>query len=616
MRSKIKRSIIVATAIVLLLGAFILGYRECVNEEDFYRQIEFQYQIGDEVVSTRLWWDNTDEIYYLFVPSFCDVQQMSFSVVYPDRWMHLQVNGEEVLSGEAFDATGAEYFITSCPVLFSEEHATYPMTFLYGSNLASVFIEDDGIDMLKEKVLEDFSLKETRITVFDQNGTLDYQNNLEKIKLHGNLTKQLDKKPYNLYLKKSDSLLGMAAGRKWVLLANATDGTLLRNKAMLDFANACALEEQYEPSGEFVELYMNGEYQGVYLLAEAIEASPERFDISLDDTWFLEKTLVERTEENANFVGTNHHDYYEVKNSPKLSEVEQEQILQVLEELESALYSENGMSQNGYQLEELIDLESFAFNFLMREISADHDTGLSSDYMYFKKDEHSKIYAGPVWDFDGIWGNANKQQYRIPNALLTSVTYALPAHNLNQNRLYGALYRHEAFQKEVKRLYQEKISLKLHDLYEDQLEQYRLLLKEHATRDSLRWNENQYLWFFNYPANYHLPETGDYHRFNQFDSHMEMVDGFLREKMEFLDALFIEEKPFCVVVVENEAPYLNKDWPQTRYYWIEKGDCIGNLSWTNQDGYYFDTFAIKGTDTIVTEDMQVLEDMIIETIWE
>ena len=118
-----------------------------------------------------------------------------------------------------------------------------------------------------------------------------------------------------------------------------------------------------------------------------------------------------------------------------VTESEIEEILKRLNDIESALYAEDGVSKiSGRPLQELLDLRSFAKAWLVEELSGDHDVGIASQFAYASKEEDSLWYAGPTWDFDGIMGNVNKPMYAVPEALTGMVEQSGAPDDKNQNR--------------------------------------------------------------------------------------------------------------------------------------------------------------------------------------
>lgn len=100
------------------------------------------------------------------------------------------------------------------------------------------------------------------IQILDSNSTsLNFEDSI-KIKIRGNTTVGLDKKPYNIKLSSVNSLLGMSSGKKYCLIANRLNKSLIRNKLVYDFSSKLNLE--YSVESRFVDVWVNGIYQGNY----------------------------------------------------------------------------------------------------------------------------------------------------------------------------------------------------------------------------------------------------------------------------------------------------------------------------------------------------------------
>ena len=104
-----------------------------------------------------------------------------------------------------------------------------------------------------------------------------------QIRGHGNTTWLLPKKPYKLKLDSKASLLGMPAGKTWVLLANYDDKSLLRDQVAFEVGRRLGMA--WTPNSRFVELFLNGQYEGNYQLTEEIKIDKNRVNIpEMDDT--------------------------------------------------------------------------------------------------------------------------------------------------------------------------------------------------------------------------------------------------------------------------------------------------------------------------------------------
>lgn len=136
------------------------------------------------------------------------------------------------------------------------------------------------------------------IQILDSNNTSSNFEDSIKIKIRGNTTSLLDKKPYNIKLSSATSLLGMSSGKKYCLIANRLDKSLLRNKLVYDFSSQLNLE--YSVESRFVDVWVNGTYQGNYLLTTPIEVGVNRLNLSNSD--YLLEVEVDRNEADVTYI--------------------------------------------------------------------------------------------------------------------------------------------------------------------------------------------------------------------------------------------------------------------------------------------------------------------------
>ncbi|MBQ1206212.1 MAG: CotH kinase family protein, partial [Clostridia bacterium] len=100
------------------------------------------------------------------------------------------------------------------------------------------------------------------------------RDNDSKVKIRGNSTSSGEKKPFNIKFSGKTDVLGMGKNKKWCLLANCYERTLIRNQTVFDFAESIGLD--YTPSYRVVDVYHNNRFLGSYLLTDAVEASETR----------------------------------------------------------------------------------------------------------------------------------------------------------------------------------------------------------------------------------------------------------------------------------------------------------------------------------------------------
>ncbi len=99
-----------------------------------------------------------------------------------------------------------------------------------------------------------------------------------EIKGRGNYTWTLAKKPYQIKLDGSKPVLGMGAAKTWILLANYADASLMRNKLAYDLGASLGLHGS--PDSRWVDLRINGEYRGNYLITEKVEVKKNRVELA------------------------------------------------------------------------------------------------------------------------------------------------------------------------------------------------------------------------------------------------------------------------------------------------------------------------------------------------
>lgn len=250
-----------------------------------------------------------------------------------------------------------------------------------------------------------------------------------EIRGRGNFTWTLPKKPYHIKLATSTSLLGMPANRHWVLLANYVDKTLLRNDVAFQLSRWVGME--YTPRSRFVDVEMNGVYQGVYQLTEHVRIAPDRVNIPelnvgdlapLNTGGYLIE--VDNTRGEAFCIDSQRSGMIFCLKSPeKLLQAGWEDKRAYIEtyiaQTEDAIFSQYFADPvTGYAA--YLDVDSAINYYLINELLKNVDGDLRrSTFLYKKRD--GKLTFGPVWDFDIAIGNAegpgaNPNDWRIRSA--------------------------------------------------------------------------------------------------------------------------------------------------------------------------------------------------------
>jgi hypothetical protein len=228
-----------------------------------------------------------------------------------------------------------------------------------------------------------------------------------RVKGRGNTTWEMDKKPYRIKLDSKASWLGMPAAKDWVLLANYADKSLMRNHVAYELGRRLGLP--FTLPTEYVEVTLNGEYIGNYLLTEQVEVGKDRVDIKeldeddVDATKITGGYLLEidsRRDETYCFTTTQGVPFC-VKSDATPDQWAY--ITAYVQEAEDALYGNDFADPTtGYAA--YLNIDTFIDWYIVTELTRNNDAiFFSSVYMY--KDRGKKLSMGPLWDFDIGMGN-------------------------------------------------------------------------------------------------------------------------------------------------------------------------------------------------------------------
>ena len=202
-------------------------------------------------------------------------------------------------------------------------------------------------------------------------------------------------------------MLGMKKSKRWVLIANYSDKTLLRNYFVSKLGNNL-YKTVWNPSFKSVNLIVNGKYQGVYLLGEQIRIDKNRVDIDdiseTEDGGFIFE-INQRLDEKFNFI-TENAVCISLKAPDDVSTEIQEAVKNIIQNAESVLFSEDYTDfENGYT--RYFDVDSVIDWYIMNELGKNVDSAnFSSIYFYYDSSDNL-LHMGPNWDFDIAFGNVN-----------------------------------------------------------------------------------------------------------------------------------------------------------------------------------------------------------------
>lgn len=300
------------------------------------------------------------------------------------------------------------------------------------SNLPLLIIDTKGQTVLNEPKITAY-LKVIDNGPGQLNGLLDDATDYEGsigIELRGQSSQMFPKLGYGIELRTSEgadtnvSLLGMPAEADWVLSASYSDKSLMRNAITYQLGGKMG---RWQPRVKYCEVYLNGSYNGIYMLIEKIKRGADRVDINklkpeeisgdnLTGGYIVKVDKIQDLNSAEYFYSHPSITYNNARNYaftyvyPKYDEIVTQQISYLQNYLLTLENTLNGSSfkdpVNGFR--KYMDLNSFVDFQIMNELTNNVDGYRYSTFFYKQKDsDGGKLFAGPLWDFDLCYGNVD-----------------------------------------------------------------------------------------------------------------------------------------------------------------------------------------------------------------
>ena len=451
--------------------------------------------------------------YYMFLPSYAqkETARIRINPIY-DVYIEGQQLTESQPCTDFPENTKLELYFRS---LENEGYET--ITFVRSANVATMYIDvpSGNMDYIHA---EKGNSEPGWIRVYTEDGTLNHAGSLETIKGRGNLTWLDAKKPYSLELSQEADILSLGKASRWILLSNSHDHSHLRNKIALDMAQAVNM--LYSPGCTWTDLYLNGEYAGLYLLSERNEVHSQRVDINADRSFLVAIEPDWRMDlQGYTYVQTDDGTALRIHHST----IPQNTLLQIWQTAENAIFAEDGYDPaTGKRWDELIDIDSWARKYLIEEILANTDVGLASEFFFYDESD-GVIYAGPIWDMDVTLSDTSEPwlSHRAIIAGRPRLTSPTDRH------FFYELLQKQAFRDRVEELYRVEFRPILNQLLNGGLEEYAQTTAQAALSNQERW------------------KTLDPEKM------VAQIEVFLQKRMDFLDDYWIHGQQFFLVQVQQ-----------------------------------------------------------------
>lgn len=394
---------------------------------------------------------------YLFLPASADLTKLSLAVTTTpesDKVLLTGDKGTAYLQGTvdltAVAAANADGY-REITAAVGKGADTLTFRVMQASGLPTLYLTSADsanrglayVDGSKNNVVTDAAM-----ALIAANGTSIYNGGLTQLKARGNSTfTYAEKKSYQIKLAEPSDLLGKQEQVKtWVLLASYFDATQMHDKLIKDLAAELGLA--YTASCDWVNLYYDGEYRGIYLLSEKnsvgetsvaitdMEQAYEQLnggygtdmttalaENSCGQQYQYTKDLTEPENITGGYLIELNHDMWDeasgfktrqgvafnVKSPEWCGDSAMKYISEYYQAFEDAVYATDDTgaytgynASTGKYFYDYVDMDSLVKVFLLQELSLNCDGFISS--VYFYKDADGKMFAGPIWDQDMTFG--------------------------------------------------------------------------------------------------------------------------------------------------------------------------------------------------------------------
>lgn len=535
------------SALFILFGCFIFSMqnRTVQFQTDENNMPVLSLKADDSSKQIQPWLDESSGLYYFFLPSF-----VSDNRIFCDNIN----NGDISIDGLSLSKWSSFTWETGTAYTLGCKGQTYEVVFMKSANLPTLFIDTKSGSM--EYLNADKANEETgSICLINQTKNVEYQGKLKKISGRGNSTFSTSKKAYSFTLKDSRALCGLDSGKKWNLLAMYYEYDKIHTKLVYDMADFLNME--YNPGCTWVDLYCNGEYQGLYLLTEAVTVADGRVEIhnldkendgnsNISGGYLIEREIAERLEaEEVGFTTDTCNYLFTLKSPKEPSSDELNYIKGYVQNIENLLLA----GDESYK--DYIDIDSFAKQFLIDKIVLNPDAMKMSAFYY--KDRNSDLLkAGPLWDYDRAFGTS-----------LPDYTASIEGYPNSMNDWYMPLYNDTEFRSKMIDYYTQLLPF-FEDMLNNRIDEYVQILSSSVNMDTtLR------------PIS---TTQNDMMSYMEYESYVKYLKYFLANRLNYLNELWnISYDAFEVppsTGEEHTVQFIMDDGTLLETYSVKDGGCL------------------------------------------
>ena len=566
-----KKRLWIIIGTIFMAGLIMLcAYAELSDEKrDPYSGIRFLVNGSDSI---KIWEDEGTKEIYVFLPSYADFKD---TVIILDGKTSVSIDDTLIQSG-----TDCSSFEPDRKYELSVDgNPPVSLYFIQSANTAAMYVNTASGSM--DLVNKEKSHKEkSSILLYTKDGELDYTSDFtDQIRGHGNHTWwAYEKKSYNVYLNNPVNLLGLGEGSKWVLLGNTRDDTHLRNKLVMDFAREVGSYDGFSSDSDYVNLYANGEFLGLYLLCRSVNDNlTDVIETAEGNSFAIELLPVSRMESPSKSIQFNESMAVEIVYPNLIDEDQKDKIESFILSFDRFL---NDGSASKSELTDYIDIQTWAEKYLVDMVFNEYDASYASKFFWGDLD-NIRLYAGPCWDYDLAIGYHSTYYSFVDEKKWRG---AGDQDGVPWN--YG-MWSIPEFREYVVQLYQNTFRSKLEMLVNTGIEEEAGAISTAIELERRRW-----------------PQL-----YTQYDSYRAAVNDlttYMERRIGFLDSYWVNNDPYCVITLKDPYGlslncYVPRDTVCEDLLTPDQLAAEGETTW-----YYEGTMEPFDYNTVITEDITLV----------
>ena len=344
----------------------------------------------------------------------------------------------------------------------------------YGLPVMNITLYNTSLDIINAGS-KNIKYEGNSVAIYDKNNNFSFLADIITLKGHGNSSWRYKKKSYQIKFDKKVALFNMPEAKKYLLVSNDVDLSLIRNAISYDLAKQIGIS----PSNyQFIDLYVDNQYIGNYMLIQKVQIGKNSVNLKNDDA-IITEVDIHPDEDDITFRSKISNALLSIKDS---NTNDYNLFLSRFEQLEQA-----AINKDWNTICSLADIDSFVKYYLLSEFTSNPDAQRTSFYIYMDG-ANDILHAGPAWDFDRCYGNYYNTFYT--NTSYPSIYLDSRVEEQNGTKLLSNLILIPQFRQKVENLWRGSFKQFIQQEY-NTINILQNQIAKSAAQNQLKWGKKQ-----------------------------------------------------------------------------------------------------------------------------